>query len=282
MLSVGPFPLAAAILACATIVGVLVTRHFARRSVAPDAAVPASRASALLIDMLLVGALVGRIVFVLQWWPDYSANPASIVRIGDGGFAVWAGIPAALAWGWWRSAHQVQWRKPLMFGTVAALLAWGALTGSIRLMQQSVLSLPERALTDVQGNAGSLQAFRGQPVIVNLWATWCGPCRREMPVLARAQREHPGTHFVFVNQGESERTIRDYLQRESLDLRNVLVDPFSAVMEDVGARGLPMTLIFDADGRLVDSHMGELTQASLSRSLKRFGGAAQPSRLPPR
>src|SRR3546814_7473677 len=68
----------------------------------------------------------------------------------------------------------------------------------------------------------------GEPMVVNLWATWCPPCRREMPVLAKAQEERGDVTFVFVNQGESESEIRDYLRESHLQLSNVLLDPFSS------------------------------------------------------
>src|SRR3546814_12089073 len=86
-----------------------------------------------------------------------------------------------------------------------------------------------------------------------------------MPVLAKAQEERGDVTFVFVNQGESESEIRDYLRESHLQLSNVLLDPFSSVMQESGSRGLPTTLFFDADGRLVDTHMGELSNRSEER-----------------
>src|SRR3546814_15481781 len=58
-----------------------------------------------------------------------------------------------------------------------------------------------------------------------------------------------------------------------LQLSNVLLDPFSSVSQEAGSRGLPTTLFFDADGRLVDTHMGELSEATLTQKLHRFGPA---------
>src|SRR3546814_3525461 len=89
-----------------------------------------------------------------------------------------------------------------------------------------------------------------------------------MPVLSKAQEERGDVTFVFVNQGESESEIRDYLRESHLQLSNVLLDPFSSVMQESGSRGLPTTLFFDADGRLVDTHMGELSNASLAVKLR--------------
>ena len=94
-----------------------------------------------------------------------------------------------------------------------------------------------------------------------------------MPVLANAQARRGDVTFAFVNQGESAAVINDYLRGGDLQLRNVLLDLFSSVSQEAGSRGLPTTLFFDADGRLVDTHMGELSEASLAQKLQRFGPA---------
>lgn len=91
-----------------------------------------------------------------------------------------------------------------------------------------------------------------------------------MPVLAAAQQRHPNVNFVFVNQGENSATIDAYMHGKDLALRNVLRDPFSNLMREVGAYGLPATLFFDATGRLLDTHLGELSEASLDHKLRRF------------
>ena len=105
-----------------------------------------------------------------------------------------------------------------------------------------------------------------------------------MPVLAKAQAQRSDVTFAFVNQGESESLIRDYLRESRLQLGNVLLDPFSSVSQESGSRGLPTTLFFDADGRLVDTHMGELSDASLAVKLQRFGAApsSNPQPIPPK
>lgn len=108
-------------------------------------------------------------------------------------------------------------------------------------------------------------------MVINLWATWCPPCRREMPVLAQAQSVFPDVVFVMVNQGESAPAIHAFLEREGLQFAHVLRDPTSLTMHAVGSRGLPTTLFFDEQGRLTDSHVGELTMARLkSIMLRRF------------
>lgn len=272
MISIGPVPMTLAVLLVALIIAIAVGWQVARG--APDQ--PPVKVMPTLLDMLFVGALAARIGFVLEWLPQYLADPWSIIRIGDGGFSIWAGVLAGVGFGAWRARKTTPLRRPLAFGVVAGLASWAVLGGALLLMQQSVLKLPATELTTLEGGTTRLSALSGKPMVVNLWATWCPPCRREMPVLASAQTRRGDVTFAFVNQGESAAVISDYLRGGDLQLRNVLLDLFSSVSQEAGSRGLPTTLFFDADGRLVDTHMGELSEASLAQKLQRFGPAAAP------
>lgn len=234
---------------------------------------PPVRVMSTFIDMLLVGLLVGRGVFVLQWLPLYRADPWSILRPGDGGYSVWAGVLAALACGVWVTRRDDLRRRSLVFGTLAGLATWALLAGSIALLERAYVRLPPAPLTRLEGGSVQLSTLSDQPIVVNLWATWCPPCRREMPVLAQAQRAHPDVTFAFVNQGEGAADIRRYLQSGSLQLHNVMLDPFFSVSQATGARGLPTTLFFDREGRMVDTHVGELTPAGLAHKLRRLARA---------
>nr|WP_309473771.1 TlpA disulfide reductase family protein [Oligella urethralis] len=127
-------------------------------------------------------------------------------------------------------------------------------------------------MSTIDSEPVSLTSFSGKPVVVNLWATWCPPCRREMPVFVQAQADYPDLAVVMINQGESTQAINAFLKSEGLELEHVLLDPSSAMMREVGSRGLPTTLFFDAEGKMLDAHMGEITMPSLKNTLKnRFG-----------
>ena len=116
----------------------------------------------------------------------------------------------------------------------------------------------------------------GQPLVVNLWASWCPPCRREMPVLAAAQQRTSGVRFVFANQGEDAAAVLRYLaaSNKELQLSNVVFDPTAALGRAVGSKALPTTLFYDATGRLVDTHLGELSAASLASKLQPLRASA--------
>ena len=269
MISVGPLPMTLMVLLVALAIAIAVGWLVARRARAR----PPAKVMPTIVDMLFVGVVAARLGFVIEWLPQYLADPWSIIRIGDGGFSIWAGVLAGLGFGAWRARKAQPLRRPLAYGAVAGLASWAVLAGALLMMQQSVLKLPATELTTLEGATTNLSALSGKPMVVNLWATWCPPCRREMPVLARAQARHSDVEFAFVNQGEPAQVVNEYLADSDLHLRNVLLDLFSSVSREAGSRGMPTTLFFDADGRLVDTHMGELSEASLAQTLQRLGAA---------
>lgn len=219
-----------------------------------------------LSDMLLAGVLVARLTFVVFWFDTYRSAPWSMLDIRDGGFMIWPGIAAALLVAAWRGWRQAALRKPLGAGLAAGALVWGALFGAQRMTEPP--ALPTLALTSLAGDPVKLAALAaGKPMVVNLWASWCPPCRREMPVLAAAQQRETGVNFAFVNQGEDGATAQRYLSAGRLGLANVLLDPGAALGREVGSGALPTTLFYDASGRLVDTHLGELSAASLASKL---------------
>lgn len=227
----------------------------------------------ILTDMLIAAVLASRIAFVALWFDTYRSTPWSMLDIRDGGFTPWAGMAAALLVALWRGWRRPALRKPLALGLAAGALVWGALFGALRLMDNT--ALPKVALTTLAGEPADLAALAaGKPMAVNLWASWCPPCRREMPVLAAAQQRETGVRFVFVNQGEDGTTAQRYLSAGRLDLANVLLDPGAALGREVGSGALPTTLFYDANGRLVDTHLGELSAASLASKLNRLRGSA--------
>jgi thiol-disulfide isomerase/thioredoxin len=130
----------------------------------------------------------------------------------------------------------------------------------------------------MEGRSVSLADFTGKPRVVNLWATWCPPCRREMPALQQAQAANPDVNIVFVNQGEESQTIAAFLDRQGLALRNVLVDRQNSVGAALGHGALPTTLFFDTNGRLADTRIGELSQATLTQRLARIRATSPPTR----
>ncbi len=227
----------------------------------------------VLTDMLIAAVLAARVAFVAVWFDTYRSAPWSMLDVRDGGFTLWAGVVAALLIALWQGWRHAALRKPLTLGLAAGALAGGAMFGAIRLMENT--ALPKMLLTTLAGEPADLAKLAaGKPMVVNLWATWCAPCRREMPLLADAQKQEPGVRFVFANQGEDAMTAQRYLANARLDLDNVLLDSGARFGREVGSMGLPTTLFYDADGRLIDSHLGQLSAASLASKLNRVRSRA--------
>ena len=173
----------------------------------------------------------------------------------------------------WKGWHRPPLRKALLLGMVAGALGWVAAPGGLRFGADPALSdLDAVTLITPQGKPANLAKLAdGKPMVVNLWASWCPPCRREMPVLAAAQQQQiGGVSFVFANQGEDVFTIQHYLEEGQLVLGNVLLDPRKTLGQKYGSMALPTTLFYDAAGRLVVTHLGALSSASLASKLKQL------------
>lgn len=218
----------------------------------------------LVAGCILLGARAG---FVFRYRALYLAEPLRILDIRDGGFmpaAGFAAMLAAAAWIGWRRSGQ---HAALLAALAVGALVWGAGTATLRQWPPRQ-RLPELALATLAGETMRLPPVQGKPVVVNLWATWCPPCRREMPTLARAQADHSEVEFLFANQGESEDAVKAYLAAQGLVLGNVLLDSTTALARQSNSPGLPTTLFFNAKGELVDRRAGELSPATLAQRLE--------------
>ena len=118
---------------------------------------------------------------------------------------------------------------------------------------------PPLVLYDLAGKPHRLADYRGRVVLVNFWATWCEPCREEMPSMQRLEQRFTGRPFTIlaVNVGEGEARIQEFLDKSALQL-TVLRDHSSVAMKAWRARGLPASYVVGADGRVRYSHTGEL------------------------
>lgn len=228
---------------------------------------PAADVERHILRTLLVGLLAARLAFVVQFRDAYLKAPLSIVDIRDGGWHAAIGIGAALAYAGVVLARRRALRKPLLAALGTAAGVWLAATVVLSAGDPKDVRMPQLVLPATNGTTVRLASFEGRPTVVNLWATWCPPCQREMPVLQKAQAARPDVHFVFLNQGESPQQVAAYLARSGLQLRNVLLDAKGEAGTALGHRALPTTLFFDATGRLHDTRVGELSEATLAEQL---------------
>ena len=221
----------------------------------------------LLWRILLVGIASARLAFVIQFPEVYLKSPLDMLNLSDGGWSPTAGFAVAALYGIGATVRLAARRKPIgaAIGTVA--LVWTIGTIGLAATAGSAVQLPALQLPAPDGRTVSLTDFQGKPTVVNLWASWCPPCRREMPVLQKAQADRPDVNFVFINQGEAAEQVQTFLTAQNLSLGNVLLDTLGTAGTTLGAQGLPTTLFFDAQGRLVDVRAGELSHAALEQRL---------------
>lgn len=120
--------------------------------------------------------------------------------------------------------------------------------------------VPELGFVDAEGEELSLEDFRGRVVVLNLWATWCAPCRREMPSLDRLQAQHGGEdlHVLPLSQdrGDSLDAIRQFYDEEGVETLGIYRDPDSNASRELRAPGLPTTIVVDRAGREVGRVLG--------------------------
>lgn len=112
---------------------------------------------------------------------------------------------------------------------------------------------PALSLERQDGSTTTLAAFRGRPLLVNLWATWCAPCIAEMPALDRLALAQRGKlHVVGVSQDmQGWVKVRPFVAKAGLEHMSILLDEAGALSTKVGAAGLPVTILYDAEGREV-------------------------------
>jgi peroxiredoxin len=116
---------------------------------------------------------------------------------------------------------------------------------------------PDFNLMDINGERHRLSDYKGKIVIVNFWATWCPPCREEMPSMQRAWQplEQRNVVMLAINVGEDEDTIFEFTSDYPADYP-LLMDRDSSVIQRWPVRGLPTTFVVDTAGRLVFQAIG--------------------------
>ncbi|WP_116811767.1 TlpA disulfide reductase family protein [Steroidobacter cummioxidans] len=223
-----------------------------------------ARGSSILWTSILAGVIAARIAYVLTHGQHYRENLFEILHVWDGGLNAVLGMATAFVVAAWLAVRREVGAGRVLASLLIGMSAWGLLhVGASIMRDEHSPVLADITLSTLDGKPTQLRSFVGKPVVLNLWATWCPPCRREMPVLSAAQAEHENVHFVFANQNETADEVRRFLIAQRLPIENVLLDE-GLLATEYRAPGLPTTLFFDRDGRLRRVHLGELSAPRLA------------------
>lgn len=130
---------------------------------------------------------------------------------------------------------------------------------------------PDASFPVLDGGLGTFADFAGRPVVVNFFASWCEPCKAELPDLAVVHEElREQVTFVGVNVRDSEEDARRLLDATGVDF-TVARDPSGTLSEAFGVINMPSTFFLDATGRIVSSHPGVLDAAELRAEIAAIG-----------
>lgn len=223
-----------------------------------------SRAGRVAWIAAAAGIVAARIGYVAENASAFAIEPWTVLTLWQGGFSLWPGIAAAVL------------VIVIMLGrqrATAGLLATVAVLAAVQLAATALLAPQPRpfpsapVLVDMAQRPAPLESLRGRPFVINLWATWCPPCRREMPMMIEVA-DGSDIPILLVNQGEDVSRVQDYLAQEGLADASIRLDPPGALGEAIGTRAMPTTLFIDAEGRILRTHTGEISRAALLSGLR--------------
>lgn len=225
--------------------------------------------------LVFLGARIG---FVLENLGAYLREPLTILYFWQGGFSPLWGLVAAAAYTFTR----IELRRHALPAIVLGLAAWGGTQLILTPVRSEQVVLPNMPLTTLADQQGTdLQAVAaGRPMVLNLWAPWCLPCRRETPMVLDVAQSHPDTVFALADQATAVGSVRAFLDERGLAYDHVYLDTGARLGLNLGAAGLPTTYFFAADGSLVHTHVGEVSRAELERRVRQVQAVSSEATAP--
>ena len=143
---------------------------------------------------------------------------------------------------------------------------------------------PSLKLHDLKGAPHSLEEYRGKPVLLNFWATWCVPCAAEMPLLSEMQKQYQGK-IVFIaasiDDEDMKPQIEAFIKKHQGEALTVMMGATLDSLDDFGVnQGMPGTVFIDAAGKIVDRRTGALKRPDLEQLLRKLAGEPEAAPTP--
>ena len=146
-----------------------------------------------------------------------------------------------------------------------------AAAGDLLVLREAIHQGMGFSLTSLDGKTYTLSGLKGRVVLLNFWATWCPPCRKEMPDMEKLYAEFAKKGFVVLAVSDEEReTVSNYIAKQTYTFP-VLLDPGREVHKAFGVEGIPKSFLFDRDGRIVGQAIDMRTERQFREMLKTAG-----------
>jgi peroxiredoxin len=207
----------------------------------------------------------------------WASSLANLATEGDNGKEAMNAVAAALGQGIQEDAPQarayMELASLIRYEHTSAPFSDPSLdaAGAILALRERVHQDASFTLTSMDGKTYSLESLRGKVVLLNFWATWCPPCRKEMPDMEALYRRFEKKGLVVLAVSDEEReTVAGFLAKQKYTFP-VLLDPGRKVNDAFGVEGIPKSFIFDAEGKLVAQAIDMRTERQFLDLLKEAG-----------
>jgi thiol-disulfide isomerase/thioredoxin len=172
----------------------------------------------------------------------------------------------------------------MMFALFVSALMSAQQARSLQQTTNPQQTTPSLKLHDLKGAPHTLEDYRGKPVLLNFWATWCVPCAAEMPLLNEMQKQYQGK-IVFIaasiDDEDMKPQIEAFIKKHQGEALTVIMGATLDSLDDFGVnQGMPGTVFIDAEGKIVDRITGALKRLDLEQELRKLAGESEAGPTP--
>jgi thiol-disulfide isomerase/thioredoxin len=232
---------------------------------------------------ILFGLIGSRLTFALWYWESYIAEPWTVFYFWQSGYSLFGGFFIAALYASFRFLLKPpthKWRHAGLF-VITSLLVFASTFGALLALNppnktNAPTLAPVRSVPfefrDANGTPVGFADYDGVPMVLNFWATWCPPCRREMPLLENSYKKYAqqGVAIIAVNVGENSDIVNEFLAKQNLTLPVWQNGKHGTqqLFDYVNGQVMPTTLFIHADGRIESRRVGELSAATLQQGIE--------------